>query len=326
MNKEEILQRTIDGADLLAKMVKPTGKFIYGYKSPDTNKQLKGYNILRHAGCIWALLVVYEVVPNKEYLKKAKLAIDWMIKNHTQSYKDLDRWDDNVSMVVEKGQAKLGGNGLAILALRKYNEIRHNNKYEHLSNKLAEYISLFCTTGNGMFIFHKKDVKYDIATSFTSEFYPGEATLALCQFGNRYSYIIDKIFNYHFRLREATRHIRDHWMIQAIELSGMEKKYEDYINAIVYEEIKSGHSPKSCAAACRSEAMLSYLNIKPDKNGTIRENLDKYIKYQASMQLTKGKHKGGFLWSPTNKMIRCDAIQHNICSFIRYYNLLKKEE
>ena len=326
--KEELLQRAIDGTDFLASLVKPSGKFIYGYKRPNSSQHIKGYNILRHAGCVWALLTAYETIPNKEYLKKSKLALDWMIKNHIQSYKDLDRWDDNVSMVVENGQVKLGGNALAILALMKYNSIRHNVKYEYTSNKLAEYISLFCTTGNGMFMFHKKDVKYDVAIDFVSEFYPGEAALALCQFNGHYHYILDKIFNYHFRLREAMGHIRDHWMMQALESSGMGKRYMKYADAIVYEEIRSGPSHKSCAAACRSEGMLSYLTfeINKDKTKTIKKYLEEFIKFQMSMQIMKKRYKGGFIWSSTNEMVRCDASQHNICSFLRYYKMLNEEE
>jgi len=332
IDKDDLLQRAIDGADFLARMVKPNGKFVYGYKGPNTNKEIEGYNILRHAGCIWAMLVINEIVPNKEYMKKSKLALDWMIKKRVHFYKELDVWDDKVSMITEGGSAKLGGNGLATLALLKYNQFQSNLKYSNLAEELVDYISLFCVDSNGQFLYHKRNVKFNVATKFVSGFYPGEAVLALCEYdkyigASIHSEMIKAIFDYHFRLRESTKHIRDHWMIQAIEQSGLKNKYQDYANSIAYEEIRTKPSKKPGPTACRSEALLSFLEISKDTNqlALMKSYLDKFIKKQMKMQVREGRHKGGFLWSPTNTTLRCDSVQHNICSFIRYYKLLKKE-
>ena len=328
MKKDKLLRRAVMGADLLSKMVKDDGKFIYGYKGPDTKEEIPGYNILRHAGCIWAMLIVNEVVPKKKYVEKSKLALDWMIRKHIKPYKDH-------MVVIQNGHAKLGGNGLAILALMKYHNLKQDDeKYLRVAFELMNYIRWCCTDSSGQLLYHKRNIEYDVSTPFTSEFYPGEATLGLCEFiklvnMRPFNRLIDMVIDYHFRLRRMAGHIRDHWMMQAIEKSGLSEKYQKYADDIVYEEIRSGHSPKSCAAACRSEAMISYINMMtPEQNAkrgeTVERSLNEYIKYQMSMQITEGMHKGGFIWSLTNEMIRCDAIQHNICSFIRYYGLLKR--
>ena len=316
MNKKKAIEIAIDGANFLTRMIKPTGRFVYGYKSQDTLDEISGYNVLRHAGSIWAIMCVDSVAPKKEYREKAKLAIDYMIKEYMVDYR-------GTSMIVEDGYAKLGGNGLAILAILKWNTKR-NKKYDEIILDLARYITQCCMDYNGQFLYHKRNVKYDVNKGFVSEFYPGEAVLALCEISNNTNECfpdeLTKIVNYYFNLREAIgTHIRDHWMIQAIESFGM-NRWLEYARAIAKEEMKGWPKNKPGPTACRSEALLSYINIEKDEllKKKAKAHLKKMLKFQASMQVREGMHKGGFLWSKTSDVLRNDVAQHNVCSFLRY--------
>jgi hypothetical protein len=318
MDKKQALTIAVDGADFLEKMIKPSGRFVYGYKNPNTDKEISGYNILRHAGCIWALMVVYDIVSKKEYKDKAKLAIDYMIESFMQDYK-------GTKMVVEDGYAKLGGNGLALLAILKWNKGK-SKKYNNICIDLSRYITRHCLDYNGQYLYHKRDVKYDVDKGFISEFYPGEATLALCetqkQLNVDYGDEIRKAIQYNYNLRESLHHIRDHWMMQAIE-SFNPDSFRDYADKITKKELLKWPKRKPGPTACRSEAVISHLYTKPTKG--IRKKIEKFLKesleFQASMQLKKGRHKGGFLWSIDDKTLRNDVTQHNICSFLRYSQL-----
>jgi hypothetical protein len=316
VNKKKAIGIAIDGADFLTRMIKPTGRFVYGYKSQDTLDEISGYNVLRHAGSIWAIMCVDSVAPKKEYRKKAKLAIDYMINEYMVDY-------NGTKMIVDNGYANLGGNGLAILAILKWNT-KGSKKYNKIIIDLARYITIYCMDYNGRLTYHKRNVEYNVDKGFTCDFYPGEAVLALCEVSNNMSYSfadeINKIVNYHYNLREAIgTHIRDHWMIQTIESFGM-NRWLEYARAIAKEEMKGWPKNKPGPTACRSEALLSYINIEKNKSSMkkAKEHLGKLLKFQASMQVKKGMHKGGFLWSKTSDVLRCDATQHNVCSFLRY--------
>lgn len=326
MDKDEAFERAVNGAHFIASLVRPSGKFVYGI---DTNGEaLKGYNILRHAGSVWALLTVAEVTYDTTLIDKAKLALEWVIKKRMQTFVDGSGSSQSSTMVFEGKHAKLGGAGLGALALVKFISIRPNKKFFEKAIELCNYIAYDCITKTGKPIFQKRDVVTGKDTGFFSDFYPGEAALALLEV-NKFIHDSDffketagRIIEYMYQLREKKGHVRDHWMMQAIEQLGLGRG-KGYAHKIAIETRDNPLSIKSGPTACRSEALLSYYKIVNSR--TVRKKVLKHVEMllerQAKCQVKKGRYKGGFLWSPKDHTLRNDVTQHNISSFIRFWRV-----
>jgi hypothetical protein len=319
MNKEKAYDIAINGADFLASMIKSSGKFVYGFDHK-TGERVKGYNILRHAGCIWALMDVAQTTRDSKIIAKCSDALKWMITERTKKFTRSSR------MVVEKGYAKLGGAGLGALALCRYNSVRPNKDFFVIAKELCCYMALDCVTNKGKPKYLKRDVETGKDTGFFSDFYPGEAALALLEV-DKYIHTTSRlkdsarsIIDYMYRYREKTRHVRDHWMLQAIE-SLRDPQFKEYAKKIAVETRENPISIKTGPTACRSEALLSYYDIVESKKvkKRILNHVEMLLDRQAKNQVKEGKNKGAFLWSHKDTTIRNDVCQHNISSFIRYF-------
>jgi len=317
MTKNKAYEIAVNGSEFLASMIKPSGKFVYGFDH-ETGKKVKGYNILRHAGCIWALLDVVNSTKNQKILKKCEDAICWMLMKRTKKFAKDSR------MVIEGGYAKLGGAGLGALALIRYHQIRPHHGFLNAAIELCNYIAEDCITIKGKPKYQKRDLETGKDVGFFSNFYPGEAALALSEVNKfvnniEFEHAALNIVKYMYQLRGREGHVRDHWMLQTIE-SLKATQFMRYAGKIAKETVGNPLSIKVGPTACRTETLLSYYNLV--KSEKLRKRILKYIemllKRQAKCQVKNGKNKGAFLWSPKDVTIRNDVCQHNISSFIRY--------
>lgn len=323
ISKEQAFESAVSSANFLANLVQPTGKFIYGYDRI-SREPVKGYNILRHIGCVWAMLDVYKETEDLFLLEQSKKAIDWMLKNRMTKFA-------NRLVIVEKGHTKIGAAGLSVLALLRYNEIAPNKKYFGIAEKLCSYIS-YCMEESGELKFMKRRMKDNYDTGLDSEFYPGECALALCNMGvsclspsNGKDYLdsAHKIISYYEKVRDQAHHIRDHWMMQAMEF--FDPEFLEYAFFITLCEMGNRLSIKAGPTACRSEAMLAYHNMTEGsgQQKIVLNFVEDLLTRQRSCQILHKKDQdyGAFLWSPKDNTIRNDVQQHNISSFLRYYRL-----
>jgi hypothetical protein len=184
ISKENLLQAAILGGRYLTNAVDAYGKFIYSYQ-PKTDKVTNEYNILRHAGTIYAMLELYEITRESELLEATKRAISYMVETFFCPYpleiKPLSTLAINqqpLTCVVEDGYAKLGGNALAILALAKYTEVCKDSQYLPDITALGRWIQAV-QRPNGSFGVHKQSYPDGKVSSFECRFYPGEAILAM---------------------------------------------------------------------------------------------------------------------------------------------------
>ena len=116
-----------------------TNKFRYGY-FPSFNAVMISYNILRHAGTLWSMMCAYEVTKDNSLIETDNRAIDYLL---TQiKYKD----EETAFVVEEKSnEIKLGGNGIAIIALSKHMEIFGDRDFTEMIRKLANGILFYRT-------------------------------------------------------------------------------------------------------------------------------------------------------------------------------------
>jgi len=142
-------QRLTLAGSYLAHAVNPDGKFRYSYL-PDQNRLQNRYNILRHAGAIYAMAQLYQLNKDPQLLQQAKTAISYLVKSAKLCGTD----PDHMMCIVEGGHIKLGGNALAIIALAKYAEVSHDQQYNSLMRSLANWI-VSVQAPSGQFLTHK---------------------------------------------------------------------------------------------------------------------------------------------------------------------------
>jgi len=172
---EPVLQKAILLAknNYFKKVVGKKGKYIYSYLPFEDTKE-KRYNLLRHAGTTYSILETLELFPDDQLLENAVMTIDYLVAQ-TRQFQVKDK---QVCAVIEKDNVKLGGNALAIIALAKYTRLTNDYRYLPLMQGLGKWI--FETQDQqGQFTVHKQDYNTGVIDEFTSNYYPGEAVLAL---------------------------------------------------------------------------------------------------------------------------------------------------
>ena len=159
----------------LAGAVKPDGSFVYLY---DTyrNEQPKGYNILRHAGSVFSMLELFQLNKAPQLLVSSERALAFLA-SHVREGKVSGK---PVGFILEGNEVKLGGNALAILAFAEYQRATGDRRYEKMALSLGDWILATQDTDGG-FSVHKQFHPGGKASSFRSEYYPGEAVFALAR-------------------------------------------------------------------------------------------------------------------------------------------------
>ena len=156
--------------DFLLRQLDTQGRFAYAYRPPD-DRNSKDYNLLRHAGCCYALVQLSQSSAEARYREAAQRALQYLV-----TFLKADE-AGNLSLV-EGGQVKLGGNALAIVALLEYQRASHDDGWNHLALGLGRSL-LAAQSKDGRFAVHKRDFASGESSEFTSGYYPGEAILAL---------------------------------------------------------------------------------------------------------------------------------------------------
>lgn len=297
-------------------VVNKNGKFIYSYL-PQINKSEQRYNILRHAGTIYSMLEVYEIMPDQQLLKQAKRAIRFLLR----SIKPFNINNTFMKVVVERDCMKVGGNALAIIALAKYTKITGDKQYISIMRELA-YWFRENQDEKGEFIIHKQKYSTGKAYDFTSRFYPGEAILALVRL---YQIDKDKVWldiaenaaHFLINIRDGNETVDtitpDHWLLYGLNELYRERNNDMYLGhsiliseAIMKDQItkdnasrreliggyatRTGKDPSSTPVACRSEGLTAAYQLMrycgyDELAERIKHSIHQGIKYQLQMQL-----------------------------------------
>ncbi len=203
----------------------PDGKFRYLRHLDGRNYPADKYNLLRHAGAIYALGMAYKRQPDPEVLEAMKRAATYLqIFFGAAPGRDesIAVWSPlgkrRRALPHDRKQAKLGGAGLALVALCGMKQISGND------------IELKCLQGLGRFIrfmqkpsggFHSKYYSESgIDYSWTSLYYPGEAMLGLVmlhELDNDRTWIESALrgMNYLAIRRKDRTAPADHWALLA---------------------------------------------------------------------------------------------------------------
>lgn len=351
------LQNSIHAAtQYLLEHIQDNGKFDYIF-DPTTGKIPKKYNLVRHAGTLYALMDVYEHEPNEILLKKVQLGIGYLLKNTKPCPED-----GTAICVIDSNKVKLGANALALVALAKYTQVTGDQQHLTVMQKLANAI-VRMQEANGHFI-SDWDLKTWQTTGFVSEYYPGEATLGLVEL-----YKVDPNPLWLSTARKATDYIaltrdknltakkitHDHWMLIAInQLHRFDPQPQDLGHAqkivlgIQQAQIQNSpildfnggyyNPPRSTPAAVRTEGLIAAYHLFTAQGDTdfaksILATIEKNLVFQLQTQVFPehtldfaklNSGLGGFQKSVTDSEIRIDYVQHNLSGLLGYLKILEK--
>ena len=358
--RTELLSAAIWGGKYLVKAVEPEGKLVYIYR-PKTDEFPKKYNILRHAGTIYSMLELYEITAEREVLESAERALKYLFKSfHSQ---DAEVGDSTV--VVEKGIVKLGGNALAAIALIKYIEVANNQDNLPIVLQLGKAIQ-HAQNETGEFVIQKQSYPEGETIKFVSEYYPGEAILALTRI---YSLNSDEgwldsaeaaalyLINVRDRDLSDSELLHDHWLLYGLNELYRYRQNPVYLNhalrmarAIAQSQNRQPDCadwrgsfykpPRSTPTATRMEGLCAAYQLakdfgNPEDVKLIKEAISLGISFQLQTQFRpesvlylKNPERclGGFHRSLTNLEIRIDYIQHNISSLLGWYRITEEND
>ncbi len=342
------------GGNYLARNINEDGSFVYKYNAKE-DKIYSEYNMLRHAGTVYALLELYDVTKNKKYLNTAESALKYL----KGSIKKCPEPNSNLDCVYEGDKMKLGGNALSILAFTEYQKVTNSDKYLSDAVSLTEWM-LKTQTEQGEFKIHSQ-FKDGAISDMVSEYYPGEAIYALMSIyemtkEDKYLSGAKRAVNWIIDVRDNNKTSKDishdHWLLYGIKelyKYDLSEKYVEHVKKIVDGIVALQHTknvpfewvggyynpPRSTPTATRGEALSSAYEIfkKANENeyaekayttlqrGVIFE-LRTLIDGKVARSYPKPvKCLGGFRSALNLDVVRIDYVQHNISALLGYYRI-----
>jgi len=352
---EAILQAARAGGEYLKRALGEDGKFVYNYRAI-ANTASKKYNILRHAGTIYSLLELYEVTQDEELLASARRAIAYL-QTHIQpapTYLGVG------TCVVENGAVKLGGNALAAIALAKYTDVTGDEQHLPAIAQLGRWIESV-RDEDGRFAVHKQFYGEAQATGFRSDYYPGEAILALTRIhaltGEKHWLdTAEAAAQYLIQVRDGglpnEKLPQDHWLLYGLNELFRQRPNPIYLthagriaDAIVQHQNYTPADPdwlgsfqtppRSNPTATRVEGLcaayqLAQFSKNTSQLKTLLEAIVLGISFQLQTQIRPeiatyladpARSLGGFRRSLTDFEVRIDCIQHNLSSLLGLYRI-----
>lgn len=316
------------------------GKFRYGiYASSEEN--LRGYNILRHAGSIWSLIQTYSISNYKGLKKQIREAIEYLLNFAIPA-------SNGASYVLEQAASeyKLGGNALAVIALTEFHEVMRSTEYDDACIQLGKGI-LSMQNSDGSFVhvlhsetFKLKDLKRTI-------YYDGEAAFALCRL---YEMTKDPVWLNAARkaadcmIRKDYTKYRDHWTAYTMEMLtrfcpeeqyftfalrnaqvnldrmiSQPTTYFTYLELLMaafetYHRILTEQHPVEYLKEFDAEKFLSAIRSRAEfmLNGYMFPEYAMYMKHPEELL-------GAFFVRSDRFRIRIDDIQHSCAGFCMYF-------
>lgn len=207
MNRKALKQLCTDSSDYYGDILKDDGSFYYGFK-PVTARVLSSYNNIRHAGAVWNLILQYKITKDKNTINTIDSSIEYMLSQCI--YKD-----KNTAFLLDvpSNEFKLGGNGIAVLALSEYMDAFNTDKYMSELKALANGI-IYMQRADGGFN-HVYNTDFTLKEAYRVIFFDGEAMFALAKaYGTtgseKYLSACEKSADYFIANKYETQH--SHWI------------------------------------------------------------------------------------------------------------------
>jgi len=228
---EATIDTLIEGASrYLTRQVDGDGRFIYGYY-PCFDRQIPTYNMVRHAGTIYAMVEAWEKTREPALKAAIDRALKFLIRDRVAVMED-DEDGHEFAMLVDAGrEIKLGGNAVLVLALTEYARVFDAPYVLPMASRLARGIERMQDAATGRFIHVLNFPDLSVKEESRIVYYDGEAAFALTRLygatkDDRWLGMAERAAS-HFTAAEYWR-FRDHWIAYFTNELTLYRKREEY--------------------------------------------------------------------------------------------------
>lgn len=346
---EVLLQAIRDGAAYLQRMTLADGRFVYSYL-PGSDGEAEDYNLVRHAGTVYAMLEVYELTRVPALLADAERALGYLLGN-VYSHPSTP----TMEVVVSEGAVKLGGVALTLLALAKYAEATGDRQHLPRMRALARYIQ-DSQGPDGKFVSQRSFPDLEPDPKVDVQYFPGESIFALLRLHTldpQESWLAtaERGAHYLIHVRDGglppERVTPDHWLLYALnELhrARPDPLYLDHAQriarAIAGGQSRNPYPPErtgsygrgahSTPAAARTEGLVAAYRLarhfgRREDLLLVRSAIALGVGFQLQTQLlpeqamyvaNPRRALGAFHQSLTDYEVRIDYVQHNLSGIL----------
>ncbi|NRA38866.1 MAG: hypothetical protein HRU15_12045 [Planctomycetes bacterium] len=346
---EELQDAVNLSSDYLLHAVQDDGKFIYRINMDKKVVVKKKYNILRHAGSIYAMTMQYDKQPSPELrnaiLKAGSYIRDVAIGPVAENESLLAVWSDpQVNNGSGPMQVKLGGTGLGLLALLQIEHVEPGFTQLGDLQSLARFI-VYMQKEDGSFYSKFIPSEGGKTDKWVSLYYPGEAALALvAQYekdgSKEWVLAAAKALSYLARQSIQKRSVLDdHWALLASKrlfdlgdifeknivdrelltqhvVSICDHMIKGQVNGIGNVSLNGGFAidGRVTPTAIRLEGLQAAYSCVPadsEIKGRILLAVENGIDFLMRAQIQKGEFKGGFPRSIARKPFSANAAAFN---------------
>jgi hypothetical protein len=331
VNEAQLRQAICLAAGFLNRMCGQDGKFVYRVNLDPSVELKPRYNILRHAGTVYALAMAEQAYPGQETRATLKRAAGYLTR---EAIAPLPGQEDllavwsypEVSGADEPKQARLGGTGLGLVALLSVENVFPGTTPLEELRELGRFL-VFMQKEDGSF--YSKFMPGDQGRDdrWTSLYYPGEAALGLAMLYEKdpspvWVRAAAKAIGYLARDRKGKDSVEpDHWALLATarllphyERSGQPVPREDIVRhaAQVCESMLGSMAKhpedalargcftsdgRTCPTATRLEGLLAALTFLPEANESLRKRIEAAatpgVAFLVRSLVSSGQHAGG---------------------------------
>ncbi len=173
---DEIRAAIRRGAEYLTGSVQEDGSFVYRINLDPSVKVKPAYNMLRHAGAMYALASYHERWPSAQVAR----ALAQTSKYLHRFMRPLEERDDAIAVWESEAQqeAKLGGAGLALVALVSQEHAVPGTANAAELSRVGTFVTFMQKSDGGFHSKYFSDAR-GRSDAWTSLYYPGEAALGL---------------------------------------------------------------------------------------------------------------------------------------------------
>lgn len=312
----------------LVKINEPDGRFTYKVHPSFLYSPKKKYNILRHAGTMYALAQAWQQQPDNDVRAALDRSARFLVSNCIAPIPDhenmLGVWSlPEITNSNKPLQIKLGGVGLGLAALISTEKIIPGTIPLTDLRKLGRFI-LYMQNKNGGFFTKYIPSKGGKDAQHVSQYYPGEAALGLLML-----YQIDPSQQWLDAAVKALAHIitarkittSDQWsLIACAKLLSLKNFSENILSRdkiivyaqqvsqaileeqILYSDLKQligsfSKEGRTTPTATRVEALFAALDILGRKDvmlqNAILSSIHSAVRFLLNAQITEGKYVGG---------------------------------
>lgn len=309
-SREEIRRAIVDGGEYLLRQIEPSGRFVYRVNTNPKIRMANKYNVLRHAGAIYALGSYLSLFPNEAAKAKVLAAARYLVEHSlgpVPGQKNLATFwatPEKLDPTKFRQHSKLGGAGLGLVALLSARRLDEQTITVAKLGEVGAFLE-FMQLPDGSFYSKYFPDQEGRSNKWTSLYYPGEAAL-----GAALLYAVDpqprwleigvRALGYLAQLRrgKGTDVEADHWALLATQmilphLSRLEKspvnqqELIDHAKQIVQKMLAEFKSipPRSPAyggctrdgrttpAATRLEGLLAAYEFLPESDHALKTEI-----------------------------------------------------